>query len=226
MLVRQVMTTDVATVTAAASLPDVIDLMVTRDVSGLPVVDDGGRVVGVVTDADIVARQAEGGAVATRRSSFTDVLHGRHNRWWRKAAGMRVSEIMTSPARTVTATTSLRAAASLMLNQGVRRLPVVDDDDGRLVGIISRRDLLRLFHRSDADIADDVRASLADPTRCPEVHGVTLTCVANGVVFLSGWAASADDAAAIVSVLGALPGVIDVRGGIGHREPVASRVSG
>ena len=219
MFVRDVMTTDVATATLDTSLPDLVDLMVNRDISGIPVLGGDGHVVGVVTDADIVARHARGAARPPRQSVLSDLLRGHRNRWWQKAAGMTAGEIMTTPAHTIGPDDPLHSAASKMLSLGIKRLPVVDDQD-RLVGIVSRRDLLRLFHRTDEVIAADVRDALDDPLRCPEEHGVRLTCVASGVVYLNGWTLTVEDADAIESILRTIPGVIDVRGGIGRHAPL------
>jgi hypothetical protein len=104
-----------------------------------------------------------------------------------------------------------------MLARNVNRLVVVDDD-GHVVGIVSRRDVLRPFHRTDDAIAADVSAALQDPLRCPEDHGVTLTCVADGVVYISGWTHTDLDAEVICAIVGSIPGVIDVQGGIGRRD--------
>lgn len=217
MLVRDAMTSEVFTATTDTSLPDLIDVMVDRDVTGLPVLDRDGRLVGVVTEADLVAHQAYPTSKRPRLTALGDLLRGHRNRWWQKAAGVTAGDIMSVPARTASADEPLRSAAALMLTLGVKRLPVVDRD-GQLVGIVSRRDLLHLFHRTDDAIARDVRTMLADPLRTPEEHGVTLTCVAEGVAFLAGWTYSPTDADIIETAVRGLPGVVDVRAGIGHRE--------
>ena len=218
MLVRDVMTRNVVTATLETPLPQLIDTMVERDVTGLPVLDTDGHIVGVVTEADLVAHQAYPDSKRPRLTALSELLWGHRNRWWQKAAGTTTGEIMSVPAHTASADEPLRTAASRMLTLGVKRLPVVDET-GRLVGVVSRRDLLRLFHRTDDAIAADVRTTLADPLRCPDEHGVTLTCVAEGVAFLAGWTHTPVDAELIESVIRQIPGVIDVRSGIGHREP-------
>lgn len=218
MLVRDVMTHDVAAATADTPLSQLVDTMVERDVTGLPVLDANGRVVGVVTEADLVAHQAYPNSKRPRRTALSELLRSHRNRWWQKATGTTTGEIMSTPAHTAPADEPLRIAASRMLTLGVKRLPVVDQA-GRVVGIVSRRDLLRLFHRTDDAIANDVRTALVDPLRCPDDHGVTLTCVAGGVAFLAGWTHTAADAELIEAVVRQLPGVIDARSGIGHREP-------
>lgn len=221
MLVRDAMTRGVVTARVDTPLADLVDLMIENDVTGVPVLDLDGTVIGVVTEADLVARQGFGGEPRHRLSAFQDLFHGRRNRWWQKAAAMTTGEVMSTPARTITATVPLRAAAARMLTLGVKRLPVVDDA-GRLVGIVSRRDLLRLFHRTDEAIATDVRATLADPLRGPENHGVQLVSVTRGIVHLTGWVHTDADAELIEAVVRQLPGVIDVRTGIGRRRLVGT----
>jgi CBS domain-containing protein len=217
MLVRDVMTRQVISATPQTTLPELIDLMLERNVTGVPIIDDDGSLVGVVTETDLVARQAYGGSKRPRLSALKDLLAGHRNRWWQKAAAVTTAEIMTSPARTVRDTESLRAAASTMLARNVNRLVAVDQD-GRVVGIVSRRDVLRPFHRTDDAVAADVSAVLTDPLRCPEDHGVTLTCVSDGVAYVSGWTHTDVDAEMICAIVGAIPGVIDVKGGIGRRD--------
>ncbi len=217
MLVRDAMTPDPITAAVDTSLPELIDLMVEHDVSGLPVLDLGGRLVGVVTEADLVAHQAYPNSTRPRLTALGDLLRGHRNRWWQKAAGLAAGDIMTSPAHTSSMDEPLHTAAARMLTLGVKRLPVVDRD-GELVGIISRRDLLRLFHRTDAALTSDVQALLTDPLRTPDEHGVTLTCVANGVAYLAGWTHTPADADAIETAVRHVPGIIDVRAGIGHRD--------
>jgi CBS domain-containing protein len=148
-LVHDVMTTDVVTAAPDTALDELIRIMLVRGVSGVPVVDDERHVVGVVTEADLVARRGFDPAPRRLLSIVDDALHARHNRWCLKAAGLTASEIMTVPPETIHPSTDVRHAASRMVTLAIKRLPVVDDD-GRLVGIIAQRDVLRLL-RSDGD---------------------------------------------------------------------------
>jgi len=219
MEVREVMTTEVVVARPETSLPELVELMVTRNVTGLPVVDSERRVVGVVTEADLLARQAYTDEEPPRRllALVAELLRGSTDQWAEKASGLTAGEIMTTPARTLAGWRSLRSAATVMLRHGVKRLPIVDRD-GRLVGIVSRRDLLRLFHRSDDELADEVRRLLADPLHCPERHGVTLVDVDGGVVRLEGWTSTDEDAHFIERTVHAVPGVVDVRMGTKSRR--------
>jgi CBS domain-containing protein len=143
-LVRDVMTTDVVVAAPDTPLAELIQRMLIWGVGGLPVVGEDRRVVGVVTEADLVARRGFDAAPRRLLSIVDDTLHARHNRWCLKAAGLVAEEIMTVPAQTVHPDTDLRRAASLMITLAIKQLPVVDDD-GRLVGIIAQRDILRLL---------------------------------------------------------------------------------
>ena len=148
------MTTGVVTANPDTALHELISVMLVRGVSGLPVVDDDRRVVGVVSEADLVARRGFDPAPRRLLSIVDDALHRRHNRWCTKAAGLVAGEIMTVPAHTVHPNADVHQAASRMVTLALKRLPVVDDD-GRLVGIIAQRDVLRLMlHDADPDPAD------------------------------------------------------------------------
>ena len=216
MLVREAMTTDVVTATPHTPLVDLIDMMIEHDITGVPVVDAEGRVVGVATEADLVARQAHPTAKRPRLALLAGLIRGTHDKWWTKAAGLTTAAVMSSPAQTAYENETLQTAATRMLTLGIRRLPVIDDD-GRLTGILSRHDLLELAHRTDSVIARDVASALASPLSCPEDHGVRMSCVAQGVVYIEGWTHTHDDAELIFDVLRSIPGVLDVRGGIGRR---------
>lgn len=153
--VGEVMTAEVISVDRSATFREIVKLLADYDITGLPVVDEGGRVVGVVSESDLLARTA------------------------RTAA-----DIMSAPAATVRAQESVSEAGQLMTRRGVERLPVIDEEE-RLIGIVTRRDLLRVFLRPDAEIrrhvSDDVLSdSIGAPTRAVDVH------VLDGVVTLRG----------------------------------------
>ena len=180
MRVRDIMTTTLVTATIATSFQELVDLMIRNDVSGIPVVDGDGRPVGVVSEADIIAKEAYRSFLFRPPDRS---LGQQENTWAAKSRGLRAGDLMTS-LRTVHPDDLVRMAAARMVATGVNRFPVVDDT-GRLVGIVSRRDVVRIFHRSDNEIARAVDAVLADPLLVPEGHTITAT-VDRGVVTLDG----------------------------------------
>src|SRR5579859_2813887 len=151
--VQDVMTTDVASIPENASFRKIVDLIEERRVGGLPVVDGNGRVVGVVSEADLLAKVEYSGS--GERHALFESQHRRAA--LDKAAGTAAYEVMTTPAITVLPATPIAVAARLMDSAGVKRLPVVDEQ-GALVGIVTGEDLLKVFQRTDAEIAADVRA--------------------------------------------------------------------
>ncbi|SCF22089.1 BON domain-containing protein [Micromonospora viridifaciens] len=149
--VSDVMTRDVATVGAETPYRQIVDVLIGRGVSAVPVVDDFRRVLGVVSEADLLHKMERAGHPDGRR-----VFEGRRRRTAREKAGALVArDLMTAPAVTTCPWAALPAAARLMDREAVKRLPVLDDL-GRLVGIVTRGDLLRVHLRSDAEIREDV----------------------------------------------------------------------
>ncbi len=177
--VADVMTRAVVVVNGSASFKDVVRRMHEHRVSALPVVDDDGRLVGIVSEADLILKEdpelEEGGRLFVGR-------HRRHER--EKAAGLRASELMTAPAITVTPDAGLGEAARLMHRKGIKRVPVVDAD-GRLQGILSRSDLLKVFLREDAEIEHEVREDVVRRTLWIDPDTVNVS-VRDGVVRLEG----------------------------------------
>ena len=153
--ISSVMSTDVATVRADTPFKDIVRILEQRDVSATPVVDAARRVLGVVSEADLLVKQAAG---------EPDWTHER-TRWWRRrheppsdpgrAGGTTAAALMTRPAITVTAGATVAHAAREITKHNLKCLPVVDED-GKLVGIVSRKDLLTVFLRGDEDIREDI----------------------------------------------------------------------
>jgi CBS domain-containing protein len=139
--VRDVMTTDVARVRPDATYDHIVDLLVARGVSGLPVTDQDGRLVGIVTEADLVTREAYGPGRRRPYDVWLDNLRNRPPAWVRKTAATTAADLMTRTVVTTSPDADLPSTARRLLESGCRRLPVIDAD-GRLVGIVSRRDLL------------------------------------------------------------------------------------
>src|SRR5215472_3500140 len=175
--VKDVMTTSVVTVDRITPYKEIARLLAEHRISGLPVLRMGRHVVGVVTEADLLDAQAK---TARRLRSAS------RRTWWPRGQQhppLTAGELMTTPAITIGPDATIPAAARLMSTHHVRRLPVVTDD-GKLLGVVSRRDLLSVFLRPDEDIAADVRRVLDDILliRSNEAD----VTVRNGVVTLAG----------------------------------------
>jgi CBS-domain-containing membrane protein len=202
--VREVMTQDVVTVDEHASFKDVATLITENRVSAVPVLDREGRVLGIVSEADLLLKEEFPEGPASRR-----LFQGRRQRIDRaKAAGDTAAELMTAPAVTVGPDASVAEAARLLDRHGIKRLPVVDPA-GPLLGIVSRADLLKVFLRSDADIATEVRLNvlmlamwIVPDTVVVDVH--------DGVVTLTGQLERRSLIPITVSLVRGLDGVVDV----------------
>jgi CBS domain-containing protein len=210
------MTTDVVSVKPDTPLKDVVERLVGAGVSGAPVVDDGGALVGIITEADLVAKEAYPGPRPRGLAVLADMLSAREHHWVTKAAGWTAADLMTPKVATCLPDDDVRIVARRMLERGVKRMPVLDA--GVLVGIVSRHDLLRALVRPDAEIAEDVaRVLRTDPNR-PDDHHVTCS-VEDGKVTLMGDVRYAWDAPIIVALARSVDGVIDVVSHLRHREP-------
>lgn len=151
--VGDVMTHDVVSVTPDTPLKDVAAALVERGISGLPVCDPDGAVLGVLSEADLLVKQ--GGSPERSGGLFAWLVETASAPDLAKLRAHTAGEAMTSPALTVETASPVSEAARTMVSLGVNRLPVVED--GRLVGIVTRADLVRLFTRSDEEIARDIR---------------------------------------------------------------------
>jgi CBS domain-containing protein len=177
--VSDVMTTTVVTVDRITPYQEIDRLLTRHRISGVPVLKMGREVVGVVSETDLLAAEDE-----TRRQARMAGSIGR--RWHlRKQPHVRLTAgaLMTSPAITITPDATIPAAARLMTTNHISRLPVVDEK-GKLVGLVSRRDLLSVFLRPDADIAHDARQVL-DELPLADAKAV-IAEVKHGVVTLTG----------------------------------------
>jgi CBS domain-containing protein len=201
------MTTRVVTARPDTPFVQLVDLMLRHGISGIPIVDDDETLVGIVTEADLVSKEAYGG----RRRPLglaAGMAFQNENVWASKAGGLTANAIMSSPVRTVHADDLLRLAAARMVATGVKRLPVVSDE-GRLVGVISRFDVLRAFHRTDGELALDVQQILDDPLRTPRGHTIT-HAEHEGVVTLYGTVRLPSHIGIVETTIRGLAGVVDV----------------
>lgn len=177
--VGDVMSTAVVSAYRGAWIKDVARVMLDRGVTGMPVLDEDHRVAGVISEADLLAKEER--RDGPRRRPWD----GRRARRARaRAAATTVEELMTAPAITVRPEATVAAAARLMDHHRIKRLPVVADG-GRLVGIVSRRDVLRVFARPDEEIRDEIVAEVFERLLMVDPATVTVR-VDHGVVVLGG----------------------------------------
>jgi CBS domain-containing protein len=147
--VGDVMTTDVVVAGPDQSLEEIARLMHDHRVSGLPVVDQDGRLVGIVSEADLLRSEATGPEAAPRSMFLEWLLHpGRLEEWENRARGLRAGDVMVTDVATVRPHTTIAEATKILLRRRVKRLPVVDDEN-RVVGIVSRQDLLSPLLREE-----------------------------------------------------------------------------
>jgi CBS domain-containing protein len=179
-LVRDVMTTEVVTIQLWTPFRDIVTKLAEHRISAAPVLDAEGNVLGVVTEADLLLKQEH----ADLEFNVPLAWSRRRRRERDKAAAVVAGKLMTTPAVTVSPTATVTEAARRMHTAGIKRLPVVNDA-GRLVGIVSRADLLKVYTRSDEaiwrEIMDDVIVGdfMLDPSRF-------FIDVVDGVVVLQG----------------------------------------
>lgn len=203
MLVRDVMTEKVFTVTPGTSLKLVATRMLEYGVSGLPVVD-GDDVVGVVSETDVLFKER----TAPDRKGVVDwLVHYGDDPPLAKLDARTAGEAMTTPAVTIPSGRTVEDAATLMLDLRIDRLPVVES--GRLVGIVTRSDLVRAFARSDDVLAQEIREEALLRRFWVGPSAVTLE-VDDGNVLLEGRVDTQDLAEAIVAFVERIPGVVSV----------------
>lgn len=171
-IVSDVMTHRVVAVRRGAAFKDIVRVMRRWHVSGVPVVDDEQRVIGVISEADLLLKEEFQGTGPERSADMT------------KADARTAAELMTAPAVTAAPDETPARAARAMAQYGVHRLPVVDED-GVLQGIVSRSDLLKVFLRDDESIAREVRSDVV-ALLFPDTPDAVRVEVRAGVVRLIG----------------------------------------
>lgn len=206
--VSDVMTENVVTVHVDTPYKDVVETLARHDISGVPVVDDDARVVGVVSEADLLPKEERKDFVYDDRAR--SAFRGRRYRAERrKAAGDTAGELMSAPALTISPDAGVAEAARTLARHRIKRLPVVDVDN-RLVGIVSRFDLLIPFLRTDDDIRDEVVQEVVVKALWESPHTVHVD-VDDGIVTLSGRVELDTIIPIAVNLTQAVDGVIDVK---------------
>ena len=212
--VRDVMTAEVVAVRRDTTFKELAAALRQHRVSAFPVVDDHQKVIGVVSEADMLAKEAmaEPGVVA-------ELLHHSDVR---KAEGVTVSSLMTHQVVTVSPDDSIEQAARMMHFLKVRQLPVVNAG-GELVGIVSRSDLLSVFDRPDEDIRKDIVDTMLLHEFLVDPRQFRVT-VEDGVVTLEGTPETAALGRALVRKARHVPGVVAVRDRLAYSDdyPIAA----
>lgn len=201
--VRDVMTSSVVAVRKDASFKEMAAMLRSRRISAFPVLDDAGRVIGVVSEGDLLVKEA----VNAEGTSLLAAL--RHLREDDKAAGIIAGDLMTQPAVTIGPDVPVEEAARLMYDRRVKRLPVVNPA-GRLLGIISRVDVLAVFSRPDADIGDEIMRRVLPGIRPAAPHALKVA-VSDGIVTISGPPQADELTRAIIDAVRHVQGVVAVR---------------
>jgi CBS domain-containing protein len=207
--VEKVMTRTVAVVGPKAPFKAIVEVMEDNRVSSVPVVDDNGALVGIVTEEDLLLKEGR----------FQDdvrlVESPRRRRERHKAEGLFAKDLMTSPVVTVAPEATLAAAARRMHERHVKRLPVVDET-GTLVGIVSRADLLRVFVRPDAFLEKEVRQDVLARHFADEADSITAS-VRDGILYLNGTIERASQLDVMVNILERVEGLVGIENHVSAR---------
>jgi CBS domain-containing protein len=201
--ITNVMSSRVVAVRENADFKEMVTALRSRRISAFPVIDTSGRVLGVVSEADLLLKETIP-ALPQGTIRLARLLKNRS-----KAAGVTAAEVMTKPAVTIGGDAPVAAAARLMQSHKIKRLPVVDGN-GRLRGIITRTDVLSVFERSDSEILDEVikEVIVGEFGLDPELFVVT---VASGIVTVTGSVERRADALSLLATIRHLEGVVGVR---------------
>ena len=212
MRVHEIMTTEVTTTTAEALLKNAALQLVRGRISGMPVVDGDRHVVGVVSEADILAKEGD----EQKPGGFLQWLVDPGDPWVAaRFDAVTVGDAMSSPARTILADRTVAEAATLMLDENVNRLPVVDAE-GTLIGLVSRGDLVRAFVRTDEEILKEIEEDVLRRVMWLNPSDVEVT-VEDGIVTIKGEVASEADADLLPKFVRRVPGVVEVSSTLTHR---------
>jgi CBS domain-containing protein len=207
--VRDVMTTRVVAVRRGATFKDIVGLLTEYRVSAFPVLDDQGVVVGVVSEADLLSKEALVAAMGRQALRLGHLAGSPYRGDLAKAAAVTAADLMTKPPIVVTPDELVTSAARLMYHARVKRLPVVGEE-GQLVGIVSRADALSVYSRPDEEIRQEITQNvilnefLADSGR----FAVTVSA---GVVTLEGCPETAARGRDLVAETWHVEGVVSVR---------------
>ena len=215
MKVSDLMTTDVVWVKPTTTLRDAAAVLVGKRISGVPVMSEENEVVGVLSEADILVKAGGGHARNRLLGWLLEPDFGAEE----KIRAETVGEAMSAPALTIASHRPVHEAARLMVAEGVNRLPVIED--GKLVGILTRADVVRAFTRSDAEIAEEIRSEILRRTFWLEPGRVTVLVV-DGNVSIEGEMETEADCEVLPALIARVPGVVSVHTDLRSRVAVPS----
>ncbi|RSM85201.1 CBS domain-containing protein [Kibdelosporangium aridum] len=200
--IKNVMTTDVAFVKDYTDFKDIVRLLADRHVSAVPVVDNENRVVGLVSESDLLAKQSR----PERPGLFARLRPTKQH----KATGTVAADLMTTSPITIDVQSTVVDGARTLVRHNIHQLPVVDET-GRLVGIVGRKDLLAVFLRQDDDIRDEVVHDVFEHGLGVTVNPTTVdVSVRDGVVLLRGELETKSLVRIAESITRRVDGVVDV----------------
>ncbi len=203
MKVGDVMTSDVKTISSDAALKEAATIMVKAGISGLPVVDDGRRVIGIITEADFVNAEANRSWGRQRRRLLANFLgEAEHHQ------AKTVADVMSRDPHMIDRGSTVTEAARKMTDLHVKRLPVVTPD-GTLEGIISRADVMGAFARDDDDLRDEIVNDVLIGVLQLDPEHVVVT-VDDGAVTLEGSVPTRTDSRLLEELTVRVEGVISV----------------
>ena len=207
MRVSELMTEEVLTIGPEAPIKDVAKVLLTNRISGLPVCDIEGGVLGVISEGDILYKEHDP-AAGHLGGPLGWIVDGRlDSAAVDKAKALTAGKAMSAPAITIAPWGSVSEAARIMCRRHVNRLPVVKD--GLLVGIITRADLVRAFTRTDAEIERELRADVLERAMWIDTGNVEAG-VQDGVVALSGRLDKRSDVELLHRLVARVPGVVGI----------------
>jgi CBS domain-containing protein len=215
--VKDVMTTQVIWVEQDTPFAAIAAALRQYRVSAFPVLNDKGEVIGVVSESDLLAKQALSGGEGEMPGMITGIL--RHKQL-EKARAVTAGDLMTSPAVTVSPDDTVEHAARLMYLRGVKRVPVVDEEN-HLAGIVSRADVLAVYSRPDAEIGEEIRTAILLPESADDA--AFDASVVDGVVTLTGRPRTREQGHHITSCARHVQGVVAVRDRLEYPPPAPPR---
>lgn len=212
MKVTEVMSAEVVTVRPESTLKEVAQTLAEHRISGVPVVNERGTVLGIVSEADILVKER---GPSARHGGLVAWVMGGGVADPAKLAARTAGEAMRAPAVTIAVTRTVAEAARLMIDEGVKRLPVVDAH-GTLHGIVTRSDLVRAFARPDEAIEREIRRDVIESALWLDPEELEVR-VSGGEATLSGEVECRTDAESLPRLVERVPGVVSVRSTITWR---------